>query len=156
LRRDGSDRNCLSWRSPKPWPCDHPNWPPVTWRGCELRILGVSLAIDDFGTGHSSLSRLKLLNVNCVKIDQSLIKDCTANPHDGPLCRAAIALGLALGLEVVAEGVETEAQRQFLAQEHCSTIQGYLIAKPMPAAGAFMLTGSLLKVLRIPAGHQAG
>jgi len=114
-----------------------------------LRILGVSLAIDDFGTGHSSLSRLKLLNVNCVKIDQSLIKDCTANAHDGALCRAAIALGLALGLEVVAEGVETEAQRQFLAQEHCSTIQGYLIARPMPAADAFALAGSLLKVPRI-------
>jgi predicted signal transduction protein with EAL and GGDEF domain len=58
-----------------------------------LRIRGVSLAIDDFGTGHSSLSRLKLLNVNCVKIDQSLIKDCTANAHDGALCRAAIAQG---------------------------------------------------------------
>jgi diguanylate cyclase (GGDEF)-like protein/PAS domain S-box-containing protein len=116
-----------------------------------LRILGVSLAIDDFGTGHSSLSRLKLLNVNCVKIDQSLIKDCTANAHDGALCRAAIALGLALGLEVVAEGVETEAQRQFLAQEHCSTIQGYLIARPMPAANAFALAGSLLKVPRIRA-----
>ena len=116
-----------------------------------LRILGVSLAIDDFGTGHSSLSRLKLLNVNCVKIDQSLIKDCTANAHDGALCRAAIALGLALGLEVVAEGVETEAQRQFLAQVHCSTIQGYLIARPMPAANAFALAGSLLKVPRIRA-----
>jgi len=63
----------------------------------------------------------------------------------------AIALGLALGLEVVAEGVETEAQRQFLAQEHCSTIQGYLIARPMPAANAFALAGSLLKVPRIRA-----
>lgn len=110
-----------------------------------LKALGVSLALDDFGTGHSSLSRLKLLDVNCVKIDQSLIKDCTANAHDGALCRAAIALGLALGLEVVAEGVETEAQRQFLAQEHCSTIQGYLIARPMPAAEAFALAGSLLQ-----------
>jgi EAL domain-containing protein (putative c-di-GMP-specific phosphodiesterase class I) len=114
-----------------------------------LRALGVSLAIDDFGTGHSSLARLKLLNMDCVKIDRSLVKDCTANVHDAALCRAAIALGLALGLEVVAEGVETQEQRQFLAQEHCSTIQGYLIARPMPAKEAFALVRSLLSVPRL-------
>jgi len=114
-----------------------------------LRALGVSLAIDDFGTGHSSLARLKLLNVDCVKIDRSLVKDCTANAHDAALCRAAIALGLALGLEVVAEGVETQEQRQFLAQEHCSTIQGYLLARPMPAREAFALVRSLLAVPRL-------
>jgi EAL domain-containing protein (putative c-di-GMP-specific phosphodiesterase class I) len=114
----------------------------------------VSLAIDDFGTGHSSLSRLKLLNVDCVKIDRSLVEDCAADPHDAALCRAAIALGLALGLEVVAEGVETQDQRQFLAQEHCSTIQGFLIAAPMPAAEAFSLVKSLLEVPRLR-GAQA-
>jgi diguanylate cyclase (GGDEF)-like protein/PAS domain S-box-containing protein len=119
-----------------------------------LRALGVSLAVDDFGTGHSSLSRLKLLNVDCVKIDRSLVEDCTADPHDAALCRAAIALGLALGLEVVAEGVETQDQRQFLAQEHCSTIQGYLIAAPMPAPEAFSLIKSLLEVPRLR-GAQA-
>jgi diguanylate cyclase (GGDEF)-like protein len=114
-----------------------------------LRALGVSLAIDDFGTGHSSLARLKLLNVDCVKIDRSLVEDCTADPHDAALCRAAIALGLALGLEVVAEGVETQEQRQFLTQEHCSTIQGYVVAPPMPAAEAFALLRSLLEVPRL-------
>ncbi len=114
-----------------------------------LRDLGVSVAIDDFGTGHSSLARLKQLNVDCVKIDQSLIRDCTANAHDAALCRAAIALGRALGLEVVAEGVETESQRQFLALEHCNTIQGYLIARPMPGEAAFALASSLLSVPRI-------
>ena len=114
-----------------------------------LRALGVSLAIDDFGTGHSSLSRLKLLNVDCVKIDRSLVKDCTDNAHDAALCRAAIALGLALGLEVVAEGVETQEQRQFLAQEHCSTIQGFLLARPMPVQPAFALVRSLLQVPRL-------
>ena len=114
-----------------------------------LRALGVSLAVDDFGTGHSSLSRLKLLNVDCVKIDRSLVEDCTADPHDAALCRAAIALGLALGLEVVAEGVETQEQRQFLAQEHCSNIQGYLVARPMPAEEAFKLVHSLLEMPRL-------
>ena len=114
-----------------------------------LRALGVSLAIDDFGTGHSSLSRLKLLNVDCVKIDRSIVKDCAANLHDAALCRAAIALGLALGLEVVAEGVETQEQRQFLAQEHCSTIQGFLMARPMPVQEAFALVRSLFKVQRL-------
>jgi len=114
-----------------------------------LSALGVSLAVDDFGTGHSSLARLKLLNVDCVKIDRSLVEDCTADPHDAALCRAAIALGLALGLEVVAEGVETQEQRQFLAQEHCSTIQGYLVAVPKPAAEAFRLIKMLLDVPRL-------
>ena len=114
-----------------------------------LRALGVWLAVDDFGTGHSSLARLKLLNVDCVKIDRSLVEDCTADPHDAALCRAAIALGLALGLEVVAEGVETQEQRQFLTQEHCSTIQGYVVAPPMPAAEAFALLRSLLEVPRL-------
>jgi len=107
------------------------------------------VALDDFGTGHSSLARLKLLNVNCVKIDQSLVRDCTDNAHDAALCRAAIALGIALGLEVVAEGVETEAQRQFLAIEHCSTVQGYLIARPMPGDDAFALARSLLSLPRL-------
>ena len=114
-----------------------------------LRALGVSLAVDDFGTGHSSLARLKLLNVDCVKIDRSLVEDCTADPHNAALCRAAIALGLALGLEVVAEGVETQEQRQFLTQEHCSTIQGYLVAPPMPAEEVFSLLSSLLEVPRL-------
>ena len=120
-----------------------------------LSALGVSLAVDDFGTGHSSLSRLKLLNVDCVKIDRSLVEDCTADPHDAALCRAAIALGLALGLEVVAEGVETQEQRQFLAQEHCSTIQGYLVAVPKPAAEAFRLIKLLLDVPRLRSATAA-
>jgi EAL domain-containing protein (putative c-di-GMP-specific phosphodiesterase class I) len=114
-----------------------------------LRRLGVSLAIDDFGTGHSSLSRLKLLNVDCVKIDRSLIEDCAADPHAAALCRAAIALGGALGLEVVAEGVETTEQRHFLVQEGCTTIQGYLVARPMPARDAFALLRVLLEMPRL-------
>jgi diguanylate cyclase (GGDEF)-like protein/PAS domain S-box-containing protein len=114
-----------------------------------LKSLGVALAIDDFGTGHSSLSRLKLFNVDCLKIDRSLVKDCAADAYDAALCRATIALGRALGLEVVAEGVETQEQWQFLAQEHCSNIQGYLLARPMPASDAFAFLKAALSSPRL-------
>jgi predicted signal transduction protein with EAL and GGDEF domain len=117
-----------------------------------LKALGVVLSIDDFGTGHSSLSRLKLFNVDCLKIDRSLVKDCAADAFDGALCRATIALGRALGMEVVAEGVETQEQWQFLAHEQCSNIQGFLLAKPMPASDlqAYLMASS--EPLRLKAG----
>jgi diguanylate cyclase (GGDEF)-like protein/PAS domain S-box-containing protein len=123
-----------------------------------LKSLGVTLSIDDFGTGHSSLSRLKLFNVDCLKIDRSLVKDCAADAYDAALCRATIALGRALGLEVVAEGVETQEQWQFLAQERCSNIQGYLLARPMPASDAFAflkaaLTSPRLRALAVPSNR---
>jgi EAL domain-containing protein (putative c-di-GMP-specific phosphodiesterase class I) len=123
-----------------------------------LKSLGVTLSIDDFGTGHSSLSRLKLFNVDCLKIDRSLVKDCAADAYDAALCRATIALGRALGLEVVAEGVETQEQWQFLAQERCSNIQGYLLARPMPASDAFAflkaaLTSPRLRALAAPSNR---
>ncbi len=102
-----------------------------------LKQLGVSLAIDDFGIGHSSLARLKMFNVDRLKIDQSIVTDCAADAYDAALCKATIALGRALGLEVVAEGVETPEQWQFLAQEQCTTVQGYLFARPMPGPKAF-------------------
>jgi diguanylate cyclase (GGDEF)-like protein/PAS domain S-box-containing protein len=114
-----------------------------------LKELGVALSIDDFGTGHCSLSRLKLLNVDCLKIDRSLVKDCAVDPYDAALCRATIALGRALGLEVVAEGVETQERWQFLAQEQCSSIQGFIIARPMPAAEAFAFLRSTLEIPRL-------
>ena len=124
--------------------------PEITERHlARLKALGVRLSIDDFGTGHSSLSRLKLLNVDCLKIDRTLVTDCAADPYDAALCRATIALGRALGLEVVAEGVETQEQWQFLAQEHCSAIQGYLIARPMPAADAFAFLRTALEMPRL-------
>jgi len=116
-----------------------------------LKALGVTLSIDDFGTGHSSLARLKLLNVDCLKIDRSLVKDCAVDSYDAALCRATIALGRALGLEVVAEGVEMQEQWQFLAQEHCSAIQGYLIARPMPAAEMFAFLRTALEMPRLRA-----
>ena len=114
-----------------------------------LKALGITLSIDDFGTGHSSLARLKLLNVDCLKIDRSLVKDCAVDSYDAALCRATIALGRALGLEVVAEGVEMQEQWQFLAQEHCSAIQGSLIARPMPAAEVFAFLRTALEMPRL-------
>ena len=118
-----------------------------------LKALGVTLSIDDFGTGHSSLSRLKLFNVDCLKIDRSLVKDCAADAYDAALCRATIALGRALGLEVVAEGVETQEQWQFLAHEHCSNIQGYLLARPMPANEMFAFLKAALEAPRLRAAN---
>jgi diguanylate cyclase (GGDEF)-like protein/PAS domain S-box-containing protein len=118
-----------------------------------LKALGVTLSIDDFGTGHSSLSRLKLFNVDCLKIDRSLVKDCAADAYDAALCRATIALGRALGLEVVAEGVETQEQWQFLAHEHCSNIQGYLLARPMPASEMFAFLKAALEAPRLRAAN---
>jgi diguanylate cyclase (GGDEF)-like protein/PAS domain S-box-containing protein len=116
-----------------------------------LKQLGVSLAIDDFGTGHSSLARLKMFNVDRLKIDRSIVTDCTADAYDATLCRATIALGRALGLKVVAEGVETQEQWHFLAQEHCTTVQGYLFARPMPAAQAFQFLEATLAAPRLRA-----
>ncbi len=114
-----------------------------------LKQLGVSLAIDDFGTGHSSLARLKMFNVDRLKIDQSIVTDCAADPYDAALCRATIALGRALGLEVVAEGVETPEQWQFLAQEHCTSVQGYLFAPPMGPPEVFEFLRTTLAAPRL-------
>lgn len=99
----------------------------------QLRSLGVKLAIDDFGTGYSSLSYLKRFPVHYVKIDQTFIRDLGSNTEDAAITRAIIAMAHGLELKVVAEGVETHAQLEFLRAHHCDEIQGYLISKPVPA-----------------------
>ena len=97
-----------------------------------LKAMGVHISVDDFGTGYSSLGHLKELPIDKVKIDRSFVHDLPANRDSAAITRAIIQMGRSLGMTVIAEGVETEAQRDFLAAQGCDELQGLLISEPLP------------------------
>jgi diguanylate cyclase (GGDEF)-like protein len=127
----------------------------------ELRGLGLRLSVDDFGTGYSSLAYLQQLAVHKLKVDISFVRDITTNPGNASIVRAIIALGHSLGLEIVAEGVETAEQAAQLRELGCQVIQGYLVSRPLPADDITRLlsarpAGPLGLAAAAPSGTQPG
>ncbi|MDD3354553.1 EAL domain-containing protein [Zoogloea sp.] len=114
-----------------------------------LRAMGLGLSLDDFGTGYSSLSHLKRLPITRLKIDRSFVEDLPGDIEDAAIAAATLSMARDLGLEVVAEGVETEAQRDFLLARQCPMMQGYLLGRPQSAAEIT----ALLRVRSTPAGQ---
>lgn len=108
------------------------NFEEIVQKMLALKAVGINFSLDDFGTGYSSLAYLKQLPLDQLKIDQSFVKDILTNSNDAVIAKTIIALANSLGLSVIAEGVETEAQRNFLTLHGCPAYQGYLFSRPLP------------------------
>jgi len=117
----------------------------------ELKNMGVSLSIDDFGTGYSSLSALKSFPISRLKIDKSFVSDLADSPDDQAIAMAVISLGHKLNLRVIAEGVETEEQRDFLRANDCDEMQGYLYSRPVPPERIAALLAAQAAAVQEPA-----
>lgn len=113
-------------------------------RLARLGELGLTLALDDFGTGYSSLAYLKRLPIKRLKLDRSFVRDLPGDAEDAAIATAAISMARDLGIQVIAEGVETPAQREFLSARGCRTMQGYLFARPMPAEDLDRILGTAI------------
>ena len=131
LERTGFSAQCLEMEITESALADRPDEALVVLR--KLKELGLRLAIDDFGTGYSSLAHLKRFPIDVLKIDQSFIRDIPASADDMAISRAVIAMGQSMGMEVLAEGVETQQQLDFLRQHGCNAFQGYFYSRPLPA-----------------------
>jgi len=114
----------------------------------EVRAMGIGVAMDDFGTGYSSLSLLQSFPFTRIKVDRSFIKELGRNPKSMAIVRSVMSLCRSLGMATIAEGVETQAQRETLLAEHCTELQGFLVCRPMPPADVLRW----LNAVRVP-GH---
>jgi len=113
-----------------------------------MHALGIRLAIDDFGTGYSSLNYLKKFPISTVKVDRSFIMDIPGSEDDKAITSAVIAMAHRLNMEVVAEGVESREQYDFLMQHDCEYGQGYLFSKPLPLTSIRPMLQPNIRVMR--------
>jgi diguanylate cyclase len=116
-----------------------------------LKRAGIQLAIDDFGTGYSSMSYLKTFPVSSLKVDRSFVRDLPHSAQDAAITRAIIAMAQSLKMEVVAEGIETPEQGEFLRANGCDKAQGFYYSKPLPAAQIRELLGRAKREAAEPA-----